>query len=333
MGVPPFPDGGWPPADTEAAYDAIRRDEDRLRPGVDALCAALGLGGLPRTRFSAGSLPVYAVGTEVVLKLFPPVHAAEAERERRVLDVLAGRLPVPTPRVHAAGSFDGWAYVAMDHLAGEGLADVWPRLDDPEPVAAQVGELLAALHAVRDPALAGLGDGPSWSTFLAEQARTCVERQRARGLPEAWLAGIPAFLDAVLPTLAPPEPPCLLHTEVMREHLLVRVTPAGPVLSGLFDFEPAMLGHPEYEFASVGLFVSAGDPRALRALLLAYGLPEEALGSSAADRDRAHRVLAYALLHRYSNLAWYLRRVPPGLGPEAGIAALAAPWFGSAVPG
>ena len=78
-------------------------------------------------------------------------------------------------------------------------------------------------------------------------------------------------------------------------------------LCGLFDFEPAMLGAAEYEFASVGLFVACGDARALRRVLLAYGYPPHAL-----DEALQCRFMAYALLHRYSNLRWYLERLPAG---------------------
>jgi len=54
-------------------------------------------------------------------------------------------------------------------------------------------------------------------------------------------------------------------------HLLVTPNPDGWSLSGLFDFEPAMRGARECEFASVGLFVAHGDAGFLRRLLLAYG--------------------------------------------------------------
>jgi hygromycin-B 7''-O-kinase len=93
----------------------------------------------------------------------------------------------------------------------------------------------------------------------------------------------------------------LLHTEVMREHLTVD----GGLLSGLFDFEPAMLGAAEYEFASVGLFVACGDARVLRRVLLAYGYAPTAL-----DEALSCRFMAHALLHRYSHLRWYLQRIP-----------------------
>src|SRR6266540_6223054 len=85
----------------------------------------------------------------------------------------------------------------------------------------------------------------------------CVDHQRAAGLHGAWLEQIPAFLDSA--TLDPVPRPVLLHTEVMREHLLVTPHPDGWSLSGLLDFEPAMRGAREYEFAAVGLFVSRGD--------------------------------------------------------------------------
>jgi hygromycin-B 7''-O-kinase len=64
----------------------------------------------------------------------------------------------------------------------------------------------------------------------------------------------------------------LLCTEVMREHLLVSEDPAGAWrLSGLIDFEPAMRGEREYEFASVGVFVAEGDARFLTRTLASYG--------------------------------------------------------------
>ena len=115
----------------------------------------------------------------------------------------------------------------------------------------------------------------------------------------------------------------LLHTEVMRQHLLVTQGGDGRWrLSGLFDFEPAMHGAGEYEFASVGVFVSQGDRRFLRRVLTVYGYPAGELGL-----DLARRLLAWALLHRYSNLASWLRRLPQPYRPT--LDALADRWFGT----
>jgi hygromycin-B 7''-O-kinase len=91
-------------------------------------------------------------------------------------------------------------------------------------------------------------------------------------------------------------------------------------LSGLFDFEPAMVGAPEYDFSSLGLFVSCGDARFLRRTLLAYGYAPHAL-----DEALSCRLMAYTLLHRYSNLRWYLERLPaPG---DTSLEQLATRWW------
>ena len=145
----------------------------------------------------------------------------------------------------------------MDRLRGRSLAAHWAEVADPVRIARTVGECLSALHDV-DTALED-----DWATFESEQRRSAAERQRARGLDERWVEQIPAFLEG----LDLGGPSVLLHTEVMREHLLVD----GDRLSGLFDFEPSRLGPAEYDLASVGLFVSGGDPRLFRAVLEGLG--------------------------------------------------------------
>ncbi|MFF8812654.1 phosphotransferase family protein [Streptomyces pactum] len=305
-----------PPVETEEDWDTVVRDEASLSPGVADLCARLGLAGAPATRFAEGTQPVYAVGAEHVLKLFPAPAAADGVREARVLSFLRGRLPVATPEPLAAGEYhNGWRYVLMSRLPGTGLAPAWAGLSPPdrERIVTEAGEVLAALHAL-DPGPLGGALGPGdWGAFIDRQRAGTVARQRSRGLPDAWLEQIPGFLASVELPRAPR--PTLLHTEFMREHLLV--DPAGRRLTGLFDFEPAMIGDPAYDFVGVGLFVTRGDARLLGRFTRAYGraLPPETL-------------LAYTLLHVYSNLSWYLKELP---APADGtLPALAAGWFGTA---
>ena len=310
-----MPHDALPAADTEERFLAVRREEGLLRPGVLALCRRLGHEKAEVTRFSGGTLPVYAVGDRLVLKLYPPVHRERRITEERVLRAVDGRLGVPTPRVEAAGENDGWGFVLMTRLAGEPLTEVWPHLAvrDRDRLADRLGAALAALHEIP---VRGLGP-PDWAVFLAGQRERCAGRQRGLGLDEQWAAQIPEFLDSVP---LPAERPVLLHTEVMREHLLAVPGPDGWSLSGLYDFEPAMAGAPEYEFASVGLFLSRGDARFLRRLLTAYGYPAGRLGA-----DLPRRLLAYTLLHRYSDLAWYLGELPAPPAPT--LDALAACWW------
>ncbi|ONI91212.1 aminoglycoside phosphotransferase [Saccharothrix sp. ALI-22-I] len=271
---------------------------------MGALCAHLGVSG-DVERFAEGALPVYAVGDGHVLKLFPTVHMDEVATERDVLAAVQGRLPVPTPRLYGAGEFGGGGYVLMERLRGESLKDVWPRLGENarQDVSRQVGEALSALHMIVPPKL----EPEDWAGFVRTQRDGCVERQRTRGLGAEWLEQIPDFLDGV--DLGRPEL-VLAHTEVMSAHLLID----GGRLTGLFDFEPAMHAAREYEFVATGVFLTRGDRKDNRALHNGYGRTVD-----------PRKVLAYTLLHVYSNLPWYLRELPT---EARTLDELAEHWFG-----
>jgi hygromycin-B 7''-O-kinase len=240
--------------------------------------------------------------------------------EAAVLDALAGALPLRTPGLHAAGELDGWPYIIMEELPGTPLCDCREQIPAADwlIIAEHLGESLAALHRVSTRFFPSAG--PRWAPFIAAQAAGCVEHQRRRGVADEWLEQIPDFLARVERPASGPL--VLLHTEVMHDHLLAIPTSSGWRLSGLIDFEPAMPGEREYEFASVGLFVSRGDAGLFRAILEAYGYDASQLGI-----ELGERFMAYALLHRYSNLKWYLETVPTRSSRT--FEELAAAWWGS----
>ena len=309
----------FPAATTEEAFAKVGRDEAALRPGLERLCARLGVDPARLTRYAAGSRPVYRVG-DLVLKLFPPVGGWPDYRiEAEVLAAVRDALPTPTPRVHAAGEQDGWGYILMSRLPGVPLDGVWDQIpaDDRDQLAGDLGETIAALHEVPPPEIAGWWPD-DWPAFVARQRERVVGEQLALGLPSAWADQIPSFLDEVA---LPVRPPVLLHTEVMREHLLVNRGPGGTWrLSGLIDFEPAMRGDREYEWGALAVFVAAGDGAFLGRTLTAYGYPRDRL-----DGALRRRMLAWLLLHRYSHLPWYLSRMPQPDRPT--LDSLADRWF------
>jgi hygromycin-B 7''-O-kinase len=270
------------------------------------------------TRLARG--PSTRAVTDLVLKLFPPVAAWPDYRiEPQVLAAVAGQLPTSTPRVHAAGEYDGWGYVLMSRLPGVPLDIIWNQVSaqDRDRLADQLGETIAALHQLPPPAIKDWWPA-DWPVFVAHQRAHCVSEQRARGLPAVWADQIPAFLGAVALSSGPP---VLLHTEVMRQHLLASEGPGGEwQLSGLIDFEPAMRGEREYEFVSVGVFVAEGDPWFLGRTLTSYGYHPDQLGPAL-----RRRLLALGILHRYSNLSWWMERLPGPASPTLG--ALADRWF------
>jgi hygromycin-B 7''-O-kinase len=306
-----------PSVDTNDELQEVVGDEALLRPAAQDLCGQLGLAGARIVRFPEGSLPVYAVGDALVLKLYPGFEAAEAVREARLLSHLWGRLPIATPRLHAADQYkNGWRFVLMSRLPGEDLNEAWPRIPRAaqERIVAEAAECLAALHALDAGAVAPFVGPPDWARFVAGQRAGAVEQQMSGGLQAPWLEQIQDFLRSV--PLPSSRRPVLLHTELMREHLTVDPRD-GWRLTGLFDFEPAMVGDPAYDFVSVGLFLTRADPALLKLFYEAYGQPP----------FDPRELMAYALLHVYSDLNWYLRILPAP--PRKDLDALAETWFGT----
>jgi hygromycin-B 7''-O-kinase len=304
-----------PAVRTDEEWQAVHFDEKTVRPAAEDLAARLGLAGAGLRRYPGGSRPVYAVGDRRVLKLYPTVSAPDSVTEARVLDYLSGRLPVATPELVAHGEYEnGWRYVLMSQLPGIELAAAWPAIPRPhqDRVVSEAGEMLAALHGLDPGPLHAILGPADWAGFLAGQRATAAERQRAVELPDLWLSQIEGFLESV--PLIPGRERVLLHTEVIREHLVV--TPGPWTLSGLLDFESAMTGDRAYEFAAAGLFISRGDPRLLGRILAAYG-----------RSFHPRELLAYTLLHVHSNLPECLSELPDS--PEPTLDSLALTWFGT----
>jgi hygromycin-B 7''-O-kinase len=109
----------------------------------------------------------------------------------------------------------------MSQLPGTELAAAWPAIPQShqDRLASQTGELLAALHGLDPQPLRPPLGPPDWAGFLAAQRATAAERQRAARLTDPWLSQIEGFLDSV--PLTSGQERVLLHTEVIREHLMV----------------------------------------------------------------------------------------------------------------
>ncbi|HEU4455618.1 MAG TPA: phosphotransferase, partial [Longimicrobium sp.] len=290
------------PRDAAAYADAIR-----------AILARHGLPGAPVEKPAGGSVPVLAAGPHAV-KLFPPPFGRAAATEAAALAHVHGRLGIPTPRPVASGEMEGWHYVVMERLPGRLLSDAWEEIgeEDRAEISRRLGEAVARLHALP---VDGLDvPAPEWDAFMRDQAAGCAARHASLGAPPEWVEQIPAFLASN--PLPESGRRALLHTEVMREHVLVDRTDGGWAITGLFDFEPAMIGDPEYDGA---LLVARGDPAIVRAFLRGYGFE----GDLTPDLQR--RAVVYVLLHRYSNLRWYFDLVPPRTATT--FEELAAEWW------
>jgi len=153
-----------------------------------------------------------------------------------------------------------------------------------------------------------------WSEFINQQRQNVMNRHTRLGLVDHFLNEIPNFLEST--EFKNQQRESFLHTELMRDHVFVSMVDGQWKISGLIDFEPSMIGDPEYDFASVGVFVCMGEPSLFLSFLSGYCADLQ-------DQNRPYRVMAYAILHRYSNLKWYLKLLPNG----DDLQDLARKWF------
>lgn len=69
-----------------AEFDALRSQNDRWLPAIQAICQQHQLPDQPLQFFTEGSSVVVSLAGQYVLKLMPPFWAAEGVREAQVLD-------------------------------------------------------------------------------------------------------------------------------------------------------------------------------------------------------------------------------------------------------
>jgi hygromycin-B 7''-O-kinase len=260
------------------------------------------------TRIVEGSALVFSAAGRHIIKIFPPEETDFLKTEALFLSQLYGRLPIQTPQLVASGSWRSYPYLIMEQLQGLSLRRVWPELGaaEQEYLISQLGNAIRVLHTLP---LDLFNSTPlQWQPFIEQQHENLLSHHQGYGLDPAWLAQLPDYLNGCGLEMQEAGQLAPLHTELMPEHIFVRQEGARWTLSGLIDFEPAMVGQAEYEFCAVGLFLTPGNKRLFRLFLASYGYPEAVL-SGALSR----RIMGLMLLHRYSNLKRFLTSLPPHL--------------------
>jgi hygromycin-B 7''-O-kinase len=274
------------------------------------------------TRITGGSRLLHSVADRHIIKIFPPNERDFFETEALFLKDLSGKLPVSTPRLDAAASWGKYPYLIMEKLPGEPLRTVWASFSPVQKrrIISELGNAIRALHQLpHDP----FRSAPfAWDPFIDHQKAALIDNHRAFGLDERWVSQLTDYCDSISIDLHDPTQIAPLHTELMQEHIFVVRKGDEWHLSGLIDFEPSMIGHREYEFCAVGLFLTQGNRDLFRLFLSSYGYVEKELTA-----DLSRRLMKLLLLHRYSNLKWFMTMIPPELRITT-LRQLEQFWFG-----
>ncbi len=198
-------------------------------------------------------------------------------------------LPVPEPTFIAAEQ----GCLAYFKLPGIPLLDIprGTRSDHGTSIAAALGDLLTALHAVAIDRWADLVDTDDHP--LAECRREAAQTYPAVAgqIPAMHRRSIETFLDAALPHDG--YAPAFSHNDLGIEHVLV--DPVTPTVTGIIDWSDAAIVDPAYDF---GLLYRDLGPAALGIAVRHYRTDANDV---AALRERA---VFYARCSVFEDLAY-----------------------------
>jgi aminoglycoside phosphotransferase (APT) family kinase protein len=198
---------------------------------------------------------------QLVLRVAPPRDSVFVFYERdmmrqepRIHRLLRENTSVPVAGIIALDTSHNLIdrdFILMERLPGRALSDT-PAVDTSRTFA-QVGEALAQTHALTAEHYGYLGEHhpmkpqPSWAEAFRVMWGKLVADVAAVGYynraEQAQLAGL---LDEYLPLFDRPVPASLLHMDVWAQNILVD---EHGNLTGLVDWDRALWGDPEIEFA------------------------------------------------------------------------------------
>ena len=279
-----------------AQFRSFRADPQLWLPLARDIVRRHGYLSFEPVPFATGTNLVVAIGSRLILKIFPPMYRGQFLSERAALRALAGRVRVAIPELLYEGERGPWSYLIMTRLPGELAAEVWPGMTEAAKgrLLAQLGETIALVQGVPPDGLSGIG--PDWTTFLQGQIAECRARHQRLGLPEKFLAGLDVLLNEAQDLIPTAPAPVILTGEYIPENFLVAPDGDGWTVAGLFDFGDVLTGWGEYDLLGPSAFMAAGRPARVRSLLEGYGF-----ATAAIDGRLKRRLLALMLLHRASD--------------------------------
>ncbi len=254
-----------------------------------------------------GTHVVFRVRPNLYIKLFAPLWQRDFVPERLVLHRLSDERPdLPIPRLVAEGEIESWSYIIITAVEGVPLYEVWDSMSmsDRERIAVGCGELIASLHSTRTEGLEEIA--VDWPGFVEGQIQDCIDELARSGVGEHWTQAVVEFFQDIPPLFEPGFKPVLLSADVTDEHILVSQLGGRWELTGFVDFGDAMLGHPHYDFVAPGCSITRSSSDLQRAMLLAYGYPEDQL-----DETMARQLMAYTLIHGFINIPELLELFGP----------------------
>lgn len=221
---------------------------------------AISLAPIPTGKFN-DSYYVLAGGEEYVLRIAPPHNDIYCFYEREMMRqepaihaLLLEKTSVPVAKIYAFDdSMDiiSREYLLMERLPGLAMSDL-PHMDE-DGILRQIGKALAETHALQSDMYGYIGDHhpmepqTSWVDAFGIMWRKLVDDVVSVGFYDEEERGIMlSTLDRYIRLFDRSFPASLMHMDLWAQNILVD---DDDNLTGLLDWDRALWGDPEIEFA------------------------------------------------------------------------------------
>jgi aminoglycoside phosphotransferase (APT) family kinase protein len=201
--------------------------------------------------------------TQMHLRVYRGEDAeTRATKERLVYNLIAKQTDIPVPAVHIVDisrtNVDE-VFALQSSLPGVNLETVCNELTDDEQrdIALQIGECLGQLHAICFTKFGdrvsgnAIGDKSSWREFFLEFTSKNISWCEEQGTIDNHLAdSLRNYVTEWQWFLPEDQPAVLVHKDFHPGNIKVRKDQKGNWrISGVYDFEHAIAGHNEFDFA------------------------------------------------------------------------------------
>lgn len=256
-------------------------DLPRARIGEFRLLRKLGAGGMGVVYLARQE----SLRRDVAVKVLPPEHATSvtlAARLRREAEILAKLEHPSIVRVYASGDEDGYCYIAMEYVVGEGLDAVLARGGvDPRDALRWCAEIAEALAVAHDAGVLHRDVKPSNVRIDASGRARLLDFGLARDASAMTLTTTSSFQGSLL--YAAPEQ---LQSRRAEFGPATDVYALGVVLYEALSGEPPFLAEtPEQLIAAV----LTRDPLPLRRVVPTIARDVETVVAKAIERSPARR--------------------------------------------
>jgi hygromycin-B 7''-O-kinase len=229
----------------------------------------------------------------LIVKVYAPEWAWKQAKEVHVYGLLEAQLASAVPRVVHVG--DG--FTILTKLAGVPLSETDPP--DWRATYEQLGELLAAIHRIEQPAYGYLTDEildplPDNPQYMRRQfAKKLAEFENLKGDP-ALHKDIQQYVETHAASFEANRAPVLCHNDFHEGNVLVDA--ATGRVTGFIDVENAIAADPLMDLAKTQSYSIRGDDAKLTGLITGYG---------ALPPDWRVRTTVYRLYHSLELWDWF----------------------------